>query len=207
MAFVKARIRNLSTSEDSFVEVLFNPTDYGIDRGANYAEMAVPGLKTPLLQFVRGEAETIDLELFLDGTDQRQDVETSLESLRAFVRIDSELHAPPVCRFEWGAMAFDGVVTQFRERFSLFDDQGKVLRARVTLNLKSYQAVEVQRRELNLHSPDRTRVRVVREGETLQRLATEAYGDPRFWTTIAVANNIDRPRFLTPGQSLRIPAR
>lgn len=207
MALVKARIRNLSASTDTFVEVLFNPTDYGIDRGANYAEMAVPGLKTPLLQFVRGEAESIDLELFLDGTNQRKDVEAGLEALRAFVRIDTELHAPPVCRFEWGAMAFDGVVTQFRERFSLFDDQGKVLRARVTMTLKSYQAVEVQRRELNLHSPDRTRVRVVREGETLQRISTEAYGDPRFWTTIAVANAIDRPRFLTPGQSLRIPAR
>jgi nucleoid-associated protein YgaU len=47
---------------------------------------------------------------------------------------------------------------------------------------------------------------VLREGETLAHIAYEAYGDPRMWRTIALANNIDRPRFIEPGTPLWIPA-
>ena len=66
---VNATLTNLSkVPTPPSVEVQFNPTEYGIDRGASYAELQVPGLRTPLLQFVRGEAQTLTLELFLDGT-------------------------------------------------------------------------------------------------------------------------------------------
>lgn len=102
MALVKARLVNVSVDPEQSVDVLFNPTEYGIDRGARYAELTVPGLKTPIMQFVRGEAKTLTVELFLDGTNRRQPVDDDLRTLRRFVRIDSELHAPPVCRFEWG---------------------------------------------------------------------------------------------------------
>jgi len=68
MGLVKAKIVNVSVEPPAPIEVLFNPTDYGINRGANYTELQVPGLSTPILQFIRGEARTIDLELFLDGT-------------------------------------------------------------------------------------------------------------------------------------------
>jgi len=194
------------------VVVQFNPTEYGIDRGSSYAELQVPGLNTPVLQFVRGEAQTLSLELFLDGTDQRarsnpdETVEGRLEKIRAFVTIDEHLHAPPVCLFQWQHIRFQGVVTSLKEKYTLFDESGNVLRARVTLTLKSYEAVEVQLRTMNLLSPDRSRVRVVGDGETLAQLATEAYGNPRLWRVIAEANDIDRPRFLISGTALRIPA-
>lgn len=194
------------------VEVQFNPTEYGIDRGAFYAELQVPGLRTPILQFVRGEARTLTLELFLDGTDKRASDDPSetvlgrLDQIREFVTIDPALHAPPVCKFQWHDIVFYGVVTALKEKFTLFDDSGKVLRARVTVTLKSYEAGEVQLREMRLESPDRTRVRVVREGETLAGIAAEAYGDPRLWKFIAAENDVDRPRLLRAGTALRIPA-
>jgi nucleoid-associated protein YgaU len=46
----------------------------------------------------------------------------------------------------------------------------------------------------------------MRERETLAQLAGEAYGDQRLWRIIAEANDIDRPRFVPPGQTLRLPA-
>jgi hypothetical protein len=192
------------------VEVQFNPTEYGIDRGAFYAELQVPGLRTPLLQFVRGEAQTLSMELFLDATVQQgivaQTVEDRLARIREFVTIDPDLHAPPVCRFTWNDNVFDGVVTSLKEKYTLFAEDGRILRARVTLAFKSYESVEAQLREMKLQSPDRTRVRVVREGETLAAIAAEAYGNARLWREIAAANDIDRPRFVAPGTALRIPA-
>jgi hypothetical protein len=212
-----ATLTNVSVSPDArrrprAISVQFNPTEYGIERGASYAELPVPGLRTPLLQFVRGEAQTLSLELFLDGTDKRASnnpddtVEGRLDQIRQFVTIDSELHAPPVCQFSWGRITFQGVVTSLREKYTLLDPTGKVLRARVTMSFKMYEAVEVQLREMHLQSPDRTRVRVLREGETLAQIANEAYGNSRLWRTIAEANNIDRPRFVAPGTALKIPS-
>lgn len=208
MGLTKARLVNVSVEPEVAVEVLFNPTEYGVDRGASYAELAVPGLATPILQFVRGEAQTMNLELFLDRTDQRAGLEEDLARIRDFVEINGRLHAPPVCRFEWGENpdTFQGVVTSLKESYLLFDEQGRVLRAKATLTIKSYTPVEVQLRELRLESPDRARVRVLREGETLAHLATEAYGDPRLWRVIAEANAIDRPRFVAVGTPLMIPA-
>ena len=207
MGLVKARITNVSVAKNlqRAINVLFNPTEYTINRGASYTEMAVPGLATPILQFIRGEAQTVDLELFLDGTNRRQPVEKDLDELRRFVVIDGKLHAPPVCRFDWGAVHFQGVVTSLKERFQLFAEDGRVLRTRVTLTIKSYQSAEVQLRELRLSSPDRTHVRVFLEGETLAQVAYEAYGDPRLWRVIARENGIERPRFIEPGTPLRIP--
>jgi hypothetical protein len=212
MGLAHATLQNVSKQGQAPIEVQFNPTEYGIDRGASFAELQVPGLRTPLLQFVRGEAQTLNLELFVDGTDTRgsvvetDTVESRLAALRTFVEIDRELHAPPVCEFSWGAVTFQGVVTSFKEKYSLFDESGRILRARVTLTLKSYEAVEAQLRDIKAASPDRTRVRVIREGETLASISAEVYGDSRLWRVLAETNEIDRPRFVPPGTPLRVPA-
>jgi nucleoid-associated protein YgaU len=210
VALEHATLTNISKQPPLQIPVQFNPTEYGIDRGASFAELQVPGLRTPLLQFVRGEAQTLSLELFLDGTDKRASfvdtVEDRLKALRQFVEIDPDLHAPPVCLFQWLKVTFTGVVTSFKEKYSLFDERGKILRARVTLSLKSYEAVEVQLREMRLRSPDRTRVRVVRDGETLAAISAEVYGDARLWRVLADANSIDRPRFVRAGTALYVPS-
>ena len=76
----------------------------------------------------------------------------------------------------------------------------------IALSIESYESVEVQLRELRRSSPDRTRVRVFRDGETLPLLAYEAYGDARLWRLIAKENKIARPRFIQPGTPLRNPS-
>ena len=206
-----ATLQDVSTSPPPpAVPVQFNPTDYTIDHGSRYAEMPVPGLSMPILQFIRGEAQFLNLELFLDATDARGNVHQSLAQLRKFVEIDGNLHAPPVCEFSWGNDAtfksFTGVMVSLREKFTLFNADGSVARARLNVSFKSYRSAEVQLRDLKLSSPDRTHVRVLREGETLAHIASEAYGDPRAWRTIALANGIERPRFVPAGTALKVPA-
>jgi hypothetical protein len=206
MGFVHATLQNISRANQPTVPVMFNPTEYSVTTNMNYAEIPVPGLRVPLIQFVRGEAQVLSVELFLDGTDKGKSLKEDLKNLRALVTIDSELHAPPVCQFKWGDIdEFSGTVTGFTEKFVIFDEKGNVLRARVTLSIKSYQPAELQYKELNRHSPDRTKTRVVQEGERLDWIASEEYGDPAFWTVLAVENGIDRPRLLQPGVLLRIP--
>ena len=122
------------------------------------------------------------------------------------VTIDPELHTPPVVQFSWGSESFQGVVTQLEEKMTLFDSEGHVIRARVTATLKSYESVDAQMRLNPTFSPDRTRIRVTKAGETLPQIAYEAYGDPSLWRSIAEENNLQRPRFIDAGTTLIVPA-
>ena len=201
----KAKITNVSSKAGAAIEVLLNPTDYTLTKGAMYTEVPIPGLSTPILQFIRGSGETLKLELLLDGTDGHA-VAPRLTALRALVAIDGTLHTPPVVLFEWGDQSFQGVVTQLEEKMTVFNPDGNVLRSRVTLTLKKYESVDSQISATRKSSPDRTHIRVVREGETLAHIAFEAYGDPALWSVIAQHNNIDRPRFVSPGAALLVPA-
>jgi hypothetical protein len=215
------------------IRVRFNPNEYSLVRNMNYAEATVPGLSNPVVQFVRGETQTLSLELYLDRSDRVayaprttaaqasegvgaaggsttqtsrfEGIEAELNLLRLLVTIDPDLHAPPIVEFTWGKLRFPGVVTSYTEKFQMFDENGHALRARVTLSLKRYESARVQARQLSLESPDRTKTRIVREGERLDVIAAEEYGDASRWPAIARANNLARPRLLTAGTVLVIP--
>ena len=64
----KATITNTVT--DYVVTVLFNPEQYTLNRDINYAQAAIPGLSAPLLQFVNGNMQTLEMELFVDSYEQ-----------------------------------------------------------------------------------------------------------------------------------------
>ena len=51
------------------IKALFNPERYTHTKGVQIAEIPVPGLDSPILQFVRGQNEKITMELFFDTTD------------------------------------------------------------------------------------------------------------------------------------------
>jgi hypothetical protein len=205
MALVKATLKNLSVDGAQPINVMFNPDNYAITTNMLYPDISVPGLRSPLIQFVRGEAQTLAVELFLDQSQTGESLKPKLDEVRAFVTIDSDLHAPPVCEFAWGDVSFQGVMFEFSERFQMFDESGNVLRCRVTIKLKRYDPANLQNTELNRQSPDRTKTRAIRQGDRLDLIAALEYGDPAHWNVLAAANGIDRPRQLQPGTVIEVP--
>jgi hypothetical protein len=205
------------------VRCLFNPEQFAVDKGNNYAEVNIPGLSAPVLQFVRGNARTVNLELFFDSYEEREDVRQYTDRItgwdagsmnsklaggeKGLMDIDSELHAPPVCLFVWGTFVFQCIIEKVNKKFTLFLPQGIPVRATLSVSLKEYKDTALQVKELDLHSADLTKSRIVKQGESLWTIAAKEYGDPADWRLIAEANNIDNPRQLTPGQRLVIPVK
>jgi len=209
-----------------FINVQFNPTEFTFNKGVQFSEIAIPGLDTPLLQFVRGQTETLTMDLFFDTTEDGMgvgatSVTTLTDQIYQLIKIEPHTHAPPVCAFLWNQkfpgsdvssavgnqrrVEFQCVFESIKQRFTLFSPEGVPLRAVLTVTLREYKPLEEQLRQLNLNSPDKTQGYVVRRGDTLTGIAARQYLRPGEWRPIATANSIDDPRRMEPGAFLRIP--
>jgi hypothetical protein len=194
---------------DNSLTVDFNPTEYTQNSSNSYSEAAIPGLQAPLIQFGRGEAQTLSLELLLDTHTYGDDADirdTSLKTLETFLAVDGELHAPPPCRVVWGSLMFVGVLVELQRRFVLFLGNGNPVRARVQLSFKEYVPVEIQVRSPPLASPDKRKVLRFIGGDRLDRLSFDLYGHVAHWRSIAWANDIADPLRIPTGTLLGIPA-
>ncbi len=209
---MKLEKATIKPAKGEAIKVLFNPTQYQVTETNQFAEIAIPGVEAPPLQFVRGAARTLSMQLFFDTYDPVQedvpkssDVRKYTEQIINLLRVDSESHAPPICSFNWADFTFVGVLERADQRFTLFLSNGTPVRATIDISMKELgqaQAPQAGR----LFSADFTKRYVVRRGDTLSSIAGEKYGDPALWRPIAEENGLDNPLALKPGQVLIIPA-
>jgi nucleoid-associated protein YgaU len=210
---VDARDADASRGLPRRIEVQFNPLEYTLNKGAQIAEIAIPGIDSPILQFIRGQNEKLTLDLFFDTTESGMgemavDVRTQTNAIYQLVKIQPRTHAIPRIRFTWGqGLSFKAIVESVQQKFSLFNPQGIPLRATVSVVFREYKTLEEQLSELNLQSADHSKQVVVERGDTLSGIAARVYDDPREWRRIADANPevVDHPRRLIPGSVLLIP--
>ena len=232
LTLLKAQIQRLKPDgslDGAPFPVQFNPTEYTLSKGAQIAEIPIPGLDQPILQFVRGQTETMSLDLFFDSTDAKgmgpgaTPVTQQTDKFYQLIKIDSTTHAPPILLFMWGQDGFAGsnlsggsagqarssgfqcVVESVKQKFTLFSSEGIPLRAVLTVSLREFYSLEDQISRLNLQSPDHTHAHVVQRGDTLARIAASAYDDPRQWRAIANNNQLVDPLDLRPGTILEVP--
>jgi nucleoid-associated protein YgaU len=188
------------------IPVCFNPTEYQVAKQNSFADIAIPGLQAPPIQFIRGDCAKLTTELLCDTSDTLEDVRARYtDKLRALMDIQAELHAPPIVRFIWDKNVFEGVVESLTITFQMFTPDGVPIRAKLAISLKEYQPATVSTRDPPRNSPDVDKAYVVRSGDTLSSIAEAAYQDPGQWRLVAAANGIQDPRSLVPGTTLSLP--
>ena len=206
MSLEKAKIINRQSGEE--IRVMFNPEEYSLDDGNTFAEIGVPGLKTPPIQYVRGNARSLTMELFFDTCEERRDVRQETRKIMALLEKNEDTHAPPVLLFSWGSFNFQCVLESVGQSYMLFLQNGTPVRARLNVRFKQYEPVEIEsQRGFFVGSPglENLTTHFTRDGETLSQIAGELLGDPGVWRLIADANDVENPRLIPPGISLVIP--
>jgi nucleoid-associated protein YgaU len=216
------------------IQALFNPSEISLTKSANWEQQHAAGQggqsATSVEQEFRSvEAERFSIELFFDTYESRSnsvtgaraaasflpaslvpgrestDVRQYTDQIAQLVKVDTELHRPPVCDLRWGVFdIFTGVLATLSQRFTLFLDDGTPVRATLTCDFVEASTL-AQARATELHSSDVVKTRQARRHDTLQSLAADEYGDPAQWRLIATANGIINPRDLQPGTILTIP--
>jgi hypothetical protein len=214
MALEWAVLTNLDSGER--IEVLFNPNEYSLNKDNNFAQAAVPGLSTPLLQFVHGNLRTLELELQFDSFEEHKhssrtvtraqsDVRRLTQKVVDLMAINPETHAPPVVLFSWGGLNFTGVLSRVNQRFTMFLESGVPVRARLSVTFQEWKTARQEAKEVRRQTADYTRRHRVAQGETLAQVAAVFYGDPTLWRPIAIANGIEDPRRLEAALELTVP--
>lgn len=191
---------------DRLVPLKFNPTEYQLQKQNTFAEIGIPGLESPPIQFIRGGSEKLTTELLVDTSDTLDDVRAAyVNKLRALLNINAELHAPPIVLLVWDSQIFRGVLESLGVTYTLFRPDGVPLRAKLAVSLKEYRPADVQKRENPTSSPDFEKSYLVQRGDTLGGIAYKVYRDPTRWRAIADANDIRDPRRLPVGRTLTLP--
>jgi len=211
MGLAKAKITVFRGTGQEDIEVLFNPEEYTINKDNNLAVQGIPGLSGPIVQFVNGNLRTLEMELFFDTWDTptlpKKDVRKEFtDKIVGLLEIDSQLHVPPLLVVSWSSLQFRCVLARVNQKFTLFDSDGKPVRARLACTFNEVLDPKQEAAEVNRQTADFTKVHVVIQGETLSDIALKHYDTPETWRPIAIANSIDDPRAIFPGQSLLVPS-
>ncbi|WP_219837882.1 LysM peptidoglycan-binding domain-containing protein [Paenibacillus sp. R14(2021)] len=205
MALKKAKIIVTRGTGTEQLEVLFNPSEYNLESGNTFAWQTIPGLQTPIAQFISGEATTLSMDLFFDTYEKASDVRLLTAKVSKLLDVDKDLHAPPSCRFVWGSLDFKGVVERVSQKFTMFLDSGLPVRATLNVSFRALQSMKEQYQNIPRQSADRTKQKTLKQGDQLWMIAAEEYEDPGEWRAIAEANGIDNPRQLRTGRKIIVP--
>jgi hypothetical protein len=192
------------------ITVDYNPEEYTVNAENAFAVQGIPGLGSPIVQFVNGGQRTLEVELFFDTYDTpdlpKKDVRDQTSAIVALLGIDGEQHAPPILRVTMASLDLRCVLSRVSEKFQMFMPDGMPVRARLGCTFIEIVDPELAAQAANLQTADFSKAYVVVRGDTLCSIATARYRDPQRWRPIALANGIADPRAITVGQTLRIPS-
>lgn len=194
------------------IPVLFNPEQYSLSTGVQYAEKKAPGRKHPVNQYISGNSKSLDVTLFfdtyippsLDNPDEGgMDVAIYTSKIVKLAEVDEKLKKVPAVTFAWGNMSFTGIIQNVKENYTMFLADGKPVRARLDVSFKS---VYVEKKDASKDEKKaEAKTITVAEGDTLCSIAEKEYGNAGYWRIIALANGILNPLELGKGMVLTLP--
>ena len=76
--------------DDPLIPLRFNLTEYKISKGNNFAQIDIPGLSSPPLQFVRGAAATLTVDFLVDTSDTLEDVRDHIAAITDITSDDGD---------------------------------------------------------------------------------------------------------------------
>jgi hypothetical protein len=214
------------------VTVQFNPESLKVALSNQNAGGDQPGGSAT--QFVGQGTTKLSLELWFDaqlplpeGTEDPQaDVRNLTKEVAYFMTPQETTREgatgllPPGVKFLWGSFLFNGTVDSMEETLEHFSEDGKPLRARVSLSLskqdlkfefgaagqggtsKGASAAAAAAGGAGTPAAGTKPMQMARDGDTVQKAAARAGVSD--WKKVALANGIENPRLVPPGKLLDV---
>jgi hypothetical protein len=203
--FQKAK---LSVDGGAEIECGFNPQDYTISKTNVWTYKPTQTKDFPDPEFGGGLPMTYKLSLLLDASLQGPDKNIKDDANKLMGAMHGNGSAPKFIEFSWGSIKLPKAApVSISIRYAMFRPNGDPIRAFVDLELAQAKPSTPagQAQNPTTRAIAGLRARTVRDGDSLQSMAFEAYGDATRWRVIAEANGIDNPMKLRRGAELTIP--
>lgn len=208
----KAKIINLSSHKtilNNSIEVSFNPNSIKYNAAVAYCEETIPD-SDPELTLGGNKNTTLTMDLLFDTTMTGKNVRDK------YIDFLVELTKPvlehgkkdtPRCQFLWGQfsqkhLSFEAKVIDLDVKYVWFLPNGRPVRAEVDIKFKLLPP-DSSGTNPTSRSEARRVWRVI-EGQTLDWIAYQEYGDTAAWRHIAQVNQLRNPRDLRPGMLLKL---
>jgi len=204
----KAKISKVGGSES--LECQFNPTELETGWDIEWKERESIGNDVPRVTFAGGKAQELTLTFLFDSTADSSDVRDKYKLLLTLAQTDTGKEnsktgksEPSECQFQWGKLlSFTAVIKSIRQKFTMFKSDGTPLRAYVTVVFKQAKKATGGQNPTTRTEPRKTWL--VRQGDRLDWIAYQEYGNAAYWRYIAEANNLANPLDLQVGQVLKL---
>ncbi len=160
--------------------------------------------------------EELRLEFVLDGTQTMEGYGEDLKTKPVHDQLDeflkvaydykSESHRPNFLLLLWGSeLKFRCVLSSLDINYTLFNPDGKPLRARLTATFLNYKDAEERLAEERSASPNLTHYRKMKDGDRLDLVTYQIYNDTKYFLQVARLNNLSQVRPIKPGVDLYFP--
>ncbi len=194
------------------ISILLNPDYIKMDKNISYREDKQMGSINHNNTFDHYKPEIFKFEFIIDctgaveGTKSDDTASDKVKEIEDSVyAYNSELHRPSFVTIVYGLIMFKGQVSQMDVNYTLFNADGKALRAKVLMMFTGFLASDVERSKYPKNSPDMSRLIVIKEGETLASICQKVYGDSKLVMQVAKYNNLNSFRYIPPGTELLLP--
>jgi Contractile injection system tube protein len=203
------------------LKVMFNPESFSMKHVNDYGKLQALDTTGASARYWSSRPDGLALDLIFDGTgvgvygasatggpatpSVREQVDNFL---KLCFDMDGDLHQPKFLKIQWGQgelKEFDCRLESVDITYTSFDRGGSPLRAKLATKFIEDLDPSKRIRLENKKSPDMSRSRVVKAGDTLPLLCKKLYGDPGLYLFVARANALDDFRNLKPGQTLLFP--
>lgn len=138
MSYVtKGWIKNNSTGKKMSFQ--YNPTSLNYSRGVTYTDISAPGMPYPNTQFVKGNARSFSVELFLYDNPCTGVIDKYMRFLGGFLTPETNVSGyskPPEMTFCYGYFIRRCVLEDFNINIERMDNDGKAIQAIFTLQLR-----------------------------------------------------------------------
>lgn len=160
--------------------------------------------------------EELRLEFVLDGTGTIEgyfeeykslEVHEQLDKfLKCAYNFDGNIHSPRFLIVFWGSeIDFRCVLSNLDINYTLFNSNGRPIRAKLTATFLNYVAREERLARERQNSPDLTHYRKVKQSDRLDLMTYNIYNDSKYFLQVGRVNTLSSIRNIRPGSELYFP--
>lgn len=198
---------------------MYNPTSFSVSHAVTYDEAEKDTVGDMPKKFKNATPRSLSMELFFDGTGASPSSTDVLSNavavntvdirIQAFLKLAYQVsganHKTSYVMVIWGTFIMTGVLKSANVTYTMFDTNGRPLRAKVNIVIEESISNSLIGKILKLFSPDLSKSHTVVAGDELALLCFKEYGDASLYTKVAEVNGLKNYRKLKPGMELLFP--